>query len=70
MSSASKINDNISPKGGHNVNGCWNDESKLKLSISKKGKSLSNKGRPFTDEHKQNLKGKNIGKKHSLEQNF
>ena len=61
---------NISPKGGHNVNGCWSEESKQKLSVSKKGKSLSNKGKPLSEEHKQNLKGKNIGKKHTLEQNL
>lgn len=61
---------NISPTGGHGNRNCWSEESRIKLSLSKKGKTLSNKGRPLTEEHIANLKGKNVGKKHSIEQNL
>ena len=49
---------NLSPKGGHNVSGCWNIESKKKL-----GKTMSKllTGRIFTQIHKDNLKKAKIG---------
>jgi group I intron endonuclease len=43
---------NISPKGGHNAFGCWNEESKSKM---KKSLSISLTGRKFSEEHKKNL---------------
>jgi|AntAceMinimDraft_18_1070375.scaffolds.fasta_scaffold03807_15 group I intron endonuclease len=60
---------NLSPTGGLHVKGCFypnkkhSEETKRKMSIAKKGKKLS-------EQHIKNLKGKNKGKKHSLEQNI
>ncbi len=51
---------NISPKGGHNVHGCWSEESKKRMSELKKGTIHS--------EETKNKIGKALrGKKHTKE---
>ena len=59
---------NISPSGGLGVKKCFHPNKKLSEEHKRKiSNALS--GRKLTKEHIKNLKGKNIGKKHSLKQN-
>jgi len=51
---------NLSPKGGHGVNGCMSEETKEKI-------RLSNKNRKCSDETKEKMRLKKLGTKRSEE---
>ncbi len=61
---------NLSPSGGLQCSPGWSEESKKKISLSKKGKPSNNKGRSLSKEAKEKIKNSKLGKTHSKEHNI